>query len=488
MNSTGDTILGELEPQYFNIEAGIAKATNNDGLWEAELSSIININQETESAIHLVVSVNKLSEDRYQLENIKGFPKEQEIQLKKGESFYYNETVDGLSEGQYEASFKVISEQDKDYIWANQEQLLFTVTEDGVELDWRDDYIPSFAPSESQTSESKGTHSISPEIAPYIRHDSQEYIVAEEQLSDQASDNAIMATSTLTGNWKFYTKSGTKNIRNAKVELKYRDQFYIWRTVGTTYTNTLGNFSFSYTPPNANYWELIIYPQSTFTTVKNPNDGNAVWKSNMFYLDLTSGGNVNLTLTNGTSVNSAFYVYDDIVTHNSFLNLSGKDPGNAHNVIFNSSLDQGSYFSGGTVCLYKNTPGTSTPMHEMGHYYMYNLYGSIPSSPSCSNHTFQTATSTGCAWVEGWASIVPLIFNNGVYTYTGGSTISLENTSSFDNGDTVEGRVLGALWDLYDTSNDGTDTRSYDFSKIYRAMWDGGSKNTFAEIIPFLSS
>ncbi|MNO66532.1 hypothetical protein D3C76_573210 [compost metagenome] len=123
LNSTGDTILGELEPQYFNIEAGIAKATNNDGLWEAELSSIININQETESAIHLVVSVNKLSEDRYQLENIKGFPKEQEIQLKKGESFYYNETVDGLSEGQYEASFKVISEQDKDYIWANQEQL-----------------------------------------------------------------------------------------------------------------------------------------------------------------------------------------------------------------------------------------------------------------------------------------------------------------------------------------------------------------------------
>ncbi|MNO66530.1 hypothetical protein D3C76_573190 [compost metagenome] len=81
-----------------------------------------------------------------------------------------------------------------------------------------------------------------------------------------------------------------------------------------------------------------------------------------------------------------------------------------------------------------------------------------------------------------------MIFNNGVYTYTGGSTISLENTSSFDNGDTVEGRVPGALWDLYDTSNDGTDTRSYDFSKIYRAMWDGGSKNTFAEIIPFLSS
>ncbi|MNJ64367.1 Mycolysin precursor [compost metagenome] len=119
-------------------------------------------------------------------------------------------------------------------------------------------------------------------------------------------------------------------------------------------------------------------------------------------------------------------------------------------------------------------------MHEMGHYYMYNLYGSIPPIPSCSNHTFQTATSTGCAWVEGWASIVPLIFSNGVYTYTSGATISLENTSSFDNGDTVEGRVLGALWDLYDTANDGTDTRSYDFSKIYRAMWDGGSKSTFA--------
>lgn len=474
-------VQAESEPTYFNIDVGIAKATKHKETWDVDLLSIINLIEETDKDINLLVSVSRLSDERYDMEDVKGFPKEVGIQLTKDDPFYHNELVYGLTSGQYEATIKVISEQATNYVWANLVQLLFTVTEAGVELGWNNTYIPSFAPSQSQTLDSKINSSTAPEVAPYIRHDSDEYIVEDEALDSQTSDIGIMATSTLTGNWKFHSNSGTKNIRNAKVELKYRDQFYIWRTVGTTYTNSVGNFSFSYSPPNANYWEIIIYPQSTFTTVKNPNDGNAVWKSNMFYLDLITGGNINLTLTSGSAVNKAFYIYDDIVTHKTFLDLSGRSPGNAHNVLFNSSVHATSNFSSDTVYLYMNTPGTSTPMHEMGHKYMYNEYGSLPPAPSCVSHTFQTASSTGCAWVEGWASIVPLMFGNGVYTYTGGSTISLENTSTFDNGAATEGRVLGALWDLYDTANDGTDTRSYPFSQIYRAMWDGGSKNTFAD-------
>lgn len=314
-----DTKQNESEPQYFKIDVGIAQTTKNNDLWNIDLSSSIILTQDTEKPINLIFSVNRLSDDRYQLDSIDGYPKKQSVQLTKEEGFYFNETVSGLNTGQYEAIFKVVSEQDENYIWANQAQLLFTVTEKGIELDWKDDYIPSFAPSQSQPAETNKVISVTPETAPYIRHDSQEYVEGDDLLVDQVSDNSIMATSTLTGNWKFYTKSGTKNIRNAKVELKYRDQFYIWRSVGSTYTNAAGNFSFSYTPPNANYWELIIYPQSTFTTVKNPNDGNSVWKSNIFYSDLSTGGNVNLTLTNGTSVNNAFYVYDDIVTHKNFL-------------------------------------------------------------------------------------------------------------------------------------------------------------------------
>lgn len=467
---------GNGEPQFFQIKADILDRKKEQGdNWGVKVSSEVTMQLESDKDVDITYTLRKQSEDKYNMVDLEAAPIHKKIKMGKKVKLDKIFDLHNLAPGQYELEIQVLSKQSDDETWGDRKQVLFTVTEGGVSKKWINTYIPSLAPSQSVESDSN--------VAPYISHDSEEYKYQNENQIEVSSDNQnpLLATSTLSGNWKFYYKNALKNIRNAKVEVRYRDQFFTWRTIGTTYTDLAGNWSISYTNPNGNYWEVIISTQSSFANVKNPNNGNSTWSSNIFYSDLNNGGNINLNTTNGTDVNNAFTIYDDVVTTKNYLTLAGKDPGSANNIYFDSVNDQTSNQSSGSLFLYKNTPGKSTPMHELSHLYMYNLYGSMPSTGSCTNHQFSTSTNTGCAWVEGWASIVPLIFGNGVYTYTSGSTINLENTSSFASGDTVEGRVVGSLWDLYDTANDGTDTRSYSFDAIYRAMWDGGIKNTFSD-------
>jgi hypothetical protein len=131
--------------------------------------------------------------------------------------------------------------------------------------------------------------------------------------------------------------------------------------------------------------------------------------------------------------------------------------------------------------------GCDTVLHEMGHAVMWYAYDqSMPLScpeyviSGCYNHQTQVSTSTKCAWMEGWANFWSMAVQN----HTSLWGYNLENptwgTSGWDNGDTVEGRVAGTLWDIYDSNNDGFDIYSDGFNE----MWDTFSHqtdNTFAE-------
>jgi hypothetical protein len=75
------------------------------------------------------------------------------------------------------------------------------------------------------------------------------------------------------------------------------------------------------------------------------------------------------------------------------------------------------------------------------------------------------ASHVNCAWTEGWADFFPLAVNNDpIYRWASGASINLETptwgTYNWNNGDAVEGRVAGALWDILDTVNDGDDQYS----------------------------
>ncbi|MBP2356069.1 hypothetical protein JOF29_007179 [Kribbella aluminosa] len=122
-------------------------------------------------------------------------------------------------------------------------------------------------------------------------------------------------------------------------------------------------------------------------------------------------------------------------------------------------------------------------LHEFGHGVMDDVYeDKFPDSPNCSPHWFEKASSAGCAWTEGWASWFAMtVLDDPHYYWPGGYVLDLESPTwgttppNWENGDTVEGRVLGAMIDLGDGGdrNEAGDTCSEDPTK---ALW-----NTFLD-------
>lgn len=128
-------------------------------------------------------------------------------------------------------------------------------------------------------------------------------------------------------------------------------------------------------------------------------------------------------------------------------------------------------------------------LHEFGHAIMDDVYeDDFPPAPDCSPHYIHRTSSQGCAWTEGfatWYGVV--ILNDPTFRWPDGRTRDLEGptwgTSEWDNGDVVEGRVLGAMIDISDTSNEAGDTCTEDaagpqwttflnhVSDTYRQFW-----------------
>jgi hypothetical protein len=118
---------------------------------------------------------------------------------------------------------------------------------------------------------------------------------------------------------------------------------------------------------------------------------------------------------------------------------------------------QRSGFSYDEVFLLGRTPDSrSIVAHEIGHAIMDDIYeDAYPATPNCSRHKVDTASSAGCAWTEGFADWLPLaVYGTSVFKWQANSTYDLEpptwDNAGFQDGDTVVGRVAGALLDLHD--------------------------------------
>jgi hypothetical protein len=124
---------------------------------------------------------------------------------------------------------------------------------------------------------------------------------------------------------------------------------------------------------------------------------------------------------------------------------------------------------------------SDTILHEYGHHVMYRLYGYIP--PSIEEHYMETKSNSTTAWTEGWAHFFPLAVYNKPTRIVGinathGVEYNLEAphwcSPGWDDGDEVEGRVAGALWDIFDSQNDSApwyyDRLSDGFQRIWNIM------------------
>ena len=187
----------------------------------------------------------------------------------------------------------------------------------------------------------------------------------------------------------------------------------------------------------------------------------------------------------GSNSGHAFMLFQDLARGGGRL---GWDTGPS-TILWNpTSTDGNHYHAGGQIHLvgeaYKSA---DTPIHEFGHNYMWTKKGSWTNTCP-SNHSISTSYNTQCAYTEGWADFLPLAANgNPVYTWASGDYENLETptwgTPYWNNGDGVEGRVAGALWDMFDSGEDGTDVYQYPLSYTdtvlkqnpqftFRSFWD----------------
>jgi hypothetical protein len=148
----------------------------------------------------------------------------------------------------------------------------------------------------------------------------------------------------------------------------------------------------------------------------------------------------------------------------------------------------GTYYSpgGNDVHLAANDPNAAiTVVHEISHAIMDDVYNdAMPSSPNCNPHSIQGTTSTGCAWVEGFAEWLPAqVYNDPFFRWPSGASLDLENESwgnGWGNGDSTEGRVAGSMIDITDSTNEATwDRYGEGFSNLWFTFTHHVS-NTFA--------
>ncbi|MFI9811825.1 hypothetical protein [Saccharothrix variisporea] len=136
-------------------------------------------------------------------------------------------------------------------------------------------------------------------------------------------------------------------------------------------------------------------------------------------------------------------------------------------------------------------------VHEATHAVMDDVYEFSPVPGSGGEHNLHLRATPGLAWVEGFAEWTPVqVYDDPVWNWPDGNSIDLESPTwgsvwnspagpqAWENGDTVEGRVAGALIDLSDTTNDGLWDRLAESGRGAGHIWTtflNHKSNTFAE-------
>ncbi|WP_410569368.1 metalloprotease [Amycolatopsis sp. cmx-4-61] len=125
--------------------------------------------------------------------------------------------------------------------------------------------------------------------------------------------------------------------------------------------------------------------------------------------------------------------------------------------VWSQNAASGGYWDPGTkyVIMNGNQPDSRHfILHEAGHWFMWRLYNrSFPAVTNCNPHYITKASSTSCAWTEGFADAVAAYsMGDYRYVYDDGNETSIandKNSAGWDQGDTVQGRVGASLLDFW---------------------------------------
>lgn len=288
---------------------------------------------------------------------------------------------------------------------------------------------------------------------------------------------------TITGRWRFFDRNDNRTSTHLLVQIIRGDNNTV---LASCYTDANGFYSCGpFTNPGSAgvRSRLLTFVTDTATgntlVTVDPSVGTAGTVANAYRVTteirVFADGTRDIgarEIPNGDSVERAFWIMQDLIRVWLYIwNQTGssqtpQESAGSATVEWSFTGTDGDYYqSGGNIHLRGNSPLSNTVVgHEYGHNIMYTVYGNwMPTSNCPSPHFIQRSSNVTCAWTEGWANFLTMAVNNDpVYRWETGGSVNLEiptwGTPGWDNGDAVEGRVAGALWDILDNLNDGTDT------------------------------
>ncbi len=283
---------------------------------------------------------------------------------------------------------------------------------------------------------------------------------------------------------------------------------------GTTYTGWNGFFSFDPVPNvddddnDGNFcldlyviWKTDIYDiVNSRRRVINFSDDVYQWTSNVHYNVLDGVVVIDHVIQPDDTAREAMWIFQDL--RNAWKDVysnSNIDPGSA-TVLWENNVDcyihldpffeicnsfyYDSVFGPFIFISDKQADSADTVVHETGHRYMDNANGFWWWYSDCWDHELFNVQDQGCAWSEGWGDFFALFVNSenqdtcydfgiGPCGQGGKPYEDLEahnyndDPNIFHFGDSVEGRVAGAFYDLYDVSNEPDyDSANFGFDLI----------------------
>lgn len=287
----------------------------------------------------------------------------------------------------------------------------------------------------------------------------------------------------------------------------------------TTVTSDQGIFQFSpqlnwdqddtsATPTDRNLDLYVIWETDDPTSgqrVTNFNDWAYKFNS-VTQVDVADGtANFNYFVPNDADWEPTVWIFQDMLRGWKYIHdITSGDPGTAS---ARWERDENSFLPCTSSCCWPYSPingifishqyrvSSDVVLHELGHHYMYNAMGAwwwsdIGDMLACLSHGIQEQENPLCAWAEGWATFYALVVNgDACFDWDnlpcGGATINLETptwgTAGWDDGDEVEGRVTGALYDIFDVTDDGIDHAHFGFMPIWEIAGDAAAEYAFAE-------
>ncbi|MDD5190039.1 MAG: hypothetical protein PHE50_03230 [Dehalococcoidales bacterium] len=239
-----------------------------------------------------------------------------------------------------------------------------------------------------------------------------------------------------------------------------------------TNTDVNGNFSFQDIPNNVNTrYNICIYTSAKYT----PNNyevmtiirGGTGWNDvYSYYQEITlpnysdyydAGG---LNVPNDPTIKAAWWIKNDLSL--GFVSQPTQSPSSfiaewtyGQNAYINGVL-AGGYYSSPHIVIGTANETSGVVLHEMGHNIQDNFYNVGITNLTCNHspgHNIYQSCYSGRAWGEGWAEF----WRDYVSQTYNLEALRFENNSTGDSGDSVVARVAGALWDIYDSVNDGYD-------------------------------